>query len=291
MRTPEAKLVINCDDVLSSALISRCKNPVVTYGINEPFFDNASSTEIRESTFCRFCGEKLEYDFFHYGQLGIYRCPGCGWKRPYPDYCADHMILAEKGYCFDIGDNHICSGTDSPYNIYNTLSVYAAICGMKLPAESFKAAVESFDYGNNREEAFTINGARVQLYLAKNPVGFQQKIAMLVKDKKPKDILIKINDTFQDGKDVSWLWDVDFGYLKDGNAVTIAVAGSRRHDMALRLKYENIPCSTVRHMRQWLEQLSINGTGNIYIVVNYSGLAKTNRMLNKLQDSKKEELE
>lgn len=280
---PGAKLVINCDDVLSSALISQSGNQIITYGINEPVFDSASSPEIRESIFCRFCGEKLRYDFFHYGQLGIYCCPCCGWRRPYPDYSAENIIFIEKGYCFDIGGLHICSGITSPYNIYNTLSVYAVFCSLKLPVERFMGAVESFDYGNNREESFVINHAKVQLYLAKNPVGFQQKIAMLLKDEKPKDILIKINDTFQDGKDISWLWDVDFGHLRNANVETIAVTGSRRHDMALRLKYENIPCNTIRHMRHRLKQLSINGTGNIYIIVNYSGLMPVNHMLGILQ--------
>ena len=299
LSVPEAKLVINCDDVLSSALASECSNVVITYGINEQIFDSVISPEIHESIFCRFCGEKLKYDFFHYGQLGIYHCPSCGWKRTYPNCSVENIMLTEEGYCFDIycynihgndiygsdiDDLHICSGMDSPYNIYNTLSVYAALYGLEMSVEGFQDAVTTFDYRNDREEIFTINNAKVQLYLAKNPVGFQQKIGMLLKDVKPKDILIQINDTYQDGKDISWLWDVDFGHLRNVNASSITVTGSRRHDMALRLKYENISCNTIRCMRRKLKQLSANGTGNIYIIVNYSGLMPVNRMLSKLQD-------
>ena len=66
-----------------------------------------------------------------------------------------------------------------------------------------------------------------------------------LKRSKPKDIIIQINDTYQDGEDVSWLWDVDFQYLADSNAATITTCGTRKHDMGLRLKYEDIDCTSL----------------------------------------------
>ena len=73
---------------------------------------------------------------------------------------------------------------------------------------------------------------------------------MCWKDPKPKDIIIQINDTYQDGEDISWLWDVDFQYLADSNARSIITAGTRRHDMGLRLKYEDIPCGSTTDLRE-----------------------------------------
>ena len=153
----------------------------------------------------------------------------------------------------------------------------------------FKEMAESFDYGNNREEILMINGARVQLHLSKNPIGFQQKISLVLKDPKPKDIIIQINDTYQDGEDVSWLWDVDFQYLADSNAATITTCGTRKHDMGLRLKYEDIDCTSTNDMRSRVEELTENGTKNLYIIVNYSGLYRTNRMLKELAQNTKEQ--
>ena len=143
--------------------------------------------------------------------------------------------------------------------------------------------------GNNREEILMINGARVQLHLSKNPIGFQQKISLVLKDPKPKDIIIQINDTYQDGEDVSWLWDVDFQYLADSNAATITTCGTRKHDMGLRLKYEDIDCTSTDDMRSRVEELTENGTKNLYIIVNYSGLYRTNRMLKELAQNTKEQ--
>ena len=119
---------------------------------------------------------------------------------------------------------HIDSTARTPYNIYNTLSAYTALKTLGVGYARFKEMIESFDYGNNRESIFRINGARVQLHLAKNPIGFQQKVSLVLKDPKPKDIIIQINDTYQDGEDVSWLWDVDFQYLADSNACSIITA-------------------------------------------------------------------
>ena len=154
---------------------------------------------------------------------------------------------------------------------------------MDAPIAHFKETIESFDYGNNREDIYTINGARVQLHLAKNPIGFQQKISLVLKDPNPKDVIIQINDTYQDGEDVSWLWDVDFQYLADANVKTILTNGTRRHDMGLRLKYEDIPCNSTTDLKQSIVDLTTNGTKNLYVIVNYSGLYRTNHMLSELQ--------
>ena len=323
LSVPETKLILNCDDILSYTLTQDCQNPYVTYGISEQIFDDISRSEIRESIFCRSCGKKLSYDFFHYGQLGIYHCPNCGLKRPEPDYTAENIVLhdtarpsakpsagtMEKGQCaaasadyaaqvslsagrpvlsdrmysFTLGSMEISSQARSPYNIYNTLSAYAALCALQAPIKKFKQTIESFDYGNNRESVFTINGARVQLHLAKNPIGFQQKISLVLKDPDPKDVIIQINDTYQDGEDISWLWDVDFQYLANANAATITTNGTRRHDMGLRLKYEDISCSSTTDLRKTVEKLTAEGTKNLYVIVNYSGLYRTNHMLTELQ--------
>lgn len=280
---PNAKLIINCDDSLSAALAAHCSNPVITYGINEQIFDRASRSLIRESIFCRFCGEKLNYDFFHYGQLGYYHCPCCGWERPAQDYTAQDVLLRQQGYAFDLDNIHMDSHADCPYNVYNTLSAYAVLCAMDAPIKHFSAAVNTFDYSNNREGYFTINGACVQLHLAKNPVGFQQKVSLIQRDRMPKDIIIGINDHSQDGKDLSWLWDVDLTYLKTAHATSITTVGKRCHDVALRLKYEDIPCNSSKHLKHLLQRLAIHGTGNIYLIVNYSGLLPANRLLHQLQ--------
>lgn len=278
---PRAGLVLSCDDPLLCSLLPGCENPVVTYGISQPVFDSSARSDIREGCFCPFCGQRLEYDFFHYGQLGLWRCTGCGFQRPRPDYAASEIRFQKGRWSFCLGNIRIRSKARAPYSIFNTLAAYGALRALDIPLPHFKQALEDFDYGNKRENRFCLGRTRVQLHLAKNPVGFQQKLSLFLGDPAPKDLLIQINDTWQDGRDVSWLWDVDFCRLA-GKAASVTVCGSRRYDMALRLKYENISCCVAEDMAQAVKRISCRGSGNLYIIVNYSGLHAANRMLRQL---------
>src|SRR3989337_4236197 len=82
------------------------------------------------------------------------------------------------------------------------------------------------------------------MLLSKNPAGFNQSIDAIVnfhprggKDHTPRGctILLVLNDRIPDGRDVSWIWDVDFENLpKDSQ---IFISGDRAYDMELRIKY------------------------------------------------------
>ncbi|SHK91661.1 Mur ligase family protein [Hespellia stercorisuis] len=283
-KTPKMTLLINGDDVLSYTLAKESKHDFITYGINEQIFDSTSRSEIRESIFCRKCGHKLEYNFFHYGQLGDYHCPHCGLTRPEAAYAASNIHLSESGSTFDVGDRSFTTGAKAPYNIYNTLAAYAALRIAGLEAPHFENMIAHYDYGNNRESVFNIGGTNIQIHLAKNPIGFQQKISLVLKDPNPKDVMILINDEYQDGEDVSWLWDVDFQYLADANANSIIATGKRGYDMRLRLKYEDIPCEVSLDLENTIRDCIENRTDNLYLIVNYTGLYSTNALLKNLSN-------
>ena len=68
---------------------------------------------------------------------------------------------------------------------------------------------------------------------------------------------------------------------------TVAVTGNRRYDMELRLKYANIPCLVSEEPLKTVRGLLQTGTGNLYVIVNYSGLYRTGRLLKKLQRAEK----
>ncbi|MCI9337846.1 MAG: DUF1727 domain-containing protein [Lachnospiraceae bacterium] len=279
---PEAKLITNCDDICSFTLAAGCRNPKLTFGIGESIADDMPAGT-GESVFCPSCGCRLEYDFIHYGQLGSYHCPECGLKRPEPDMTVTEVVFEGGTYSFTLDGRRIISGAQAPYNIYNTLSVYTALLAVDGPRDGFEEAIKKFDYGNNRECAYQINGARVQLYLTKNPVGFQQKIFLIRRDPEPKDIVIQINDTVLDGEDVSWLWDVDFHYLHEASVASIVTVGTRGADMQVRLKYEDIASRLGRDVKETVEELTKRGSRNLYIITNYSGLYPTIKMLEDMQ--------
>lgn len=280
-KVPKMKVIVNGDDALSAYLAMHSGNAFTTYGISRSVINNAAS-EIREGRFCKYCGERLEYNFYHYSQLGDYRCPKCGFKRPEIDYDAEDVKVGDQ-LSFTVEDTHIVANYKGFYNVYNILAAYAGIRTAGLKAEHFNEMLRKFNPQNGRMEQFRIKGTGIILNLAKNPAGFNQNISAVMQDKTPKDIIIAINDNAQDGIDISWLWDVDFDLFEDESIKSITVSGIRCQDMRLRLKYVDIPSELESDVEKAIRRKVDNGTGNLYLLVNYTALFSTRNILKKLE--------
>ena len=268
---------------------------VVTYGISEQVKGaqgsaDGSSQEIREGQYCKRCGSRLEYDFYHYSQLGIYHCPKCGFGRPKIDFDACN-IDQKNGLSFDVKETEAADPAGTRihanyrgfYNIYNILACYAAVRTADIGTDHFDRMLDAYNPENGRNEQFTINGTKVLLNLAKNPAGFNQNISSVMEDRSPKDLIIVINDNAQDGRDISWLWDVDFDRLPDESCRSITVSGLRCQDMRLRLKYDSIKADLVDDVKSAIEQRLKDGCGNLYVLVNYTALYSTHIILKAME--------
>ncbi|TDP90249.1 UDP-N-acetylmuramyl tripeptide synthase [Leucobacter luti] len=92
-----------------------------------------------------------------------------------------------------------------------------------------------------RGEQLELDGQPLELVLVKNPAGFRLGLASFAAD--GVAAMIAINDQYADGRDMSWLWDVDFTSLQSGGVDT--VSGTRAWDMALRLEHDEVPVVAV----------------------------------------------
>lgn len=283
-KVPKMKVIVNGDDALSAYLAMDSGNPYVTYGISRPVMKNETN-EIREGRFCKRCGEKLSYSFYHYSQLGDYKCPKCGFARPDLDYDATDVKVDDQ-ISFCIEGKHIVANYKGFYNVYNILAAYAGVRTAGFSGEHFGDMLKKFNPENGRMEQFRIKGTGVTLNLAKNPAGFNQNISAVMQDKNPKDIIIAINDNAQDGTDISWLWDVDFDRLKDESIKSITVSGIRCQDMRLRMKYVDIPSFLEADVEKAILNRVGDGVGNLYVLVNYTALFSTRNILKKLEGEK-----
>lgn len=124
-KVPKMQIIVNGDDALSAYLAMDSGNPYVTYGISKPVIKSAAN-EIREGRFCKRCGEKLEYRFYHYSQLGDYYCPKCGFARPKPDFDAEDVKVGDQ-LSFCVEGKHIVANYKGFYNVYNILAAYAGV--------------------------------------------------------------------------------------------------------------------------------------------------------------------
>ena len=88
-----------------------------------------------------------------------------------------------------------------------------------------------------------------------------------------------------DGKDVSWIWDVDFEklLLLGGKIDKLIVGGMRADDMALRLKYAGFDPEQISVCRDFGELLE-NCAGQekpVYIMPNYTAMLHMRELLSK----------
>ena len=129
--------------------------------------------------------------------------------------------------------------------IHNVLNLTAAIAlveeimnteNLKIDRRKLICAVEKIQPAFGRGEKIKINGKEIEIILVKNPAGFRTNLRNFEPEK--YDTMIAINDNYADGRDMSWLWDVDFSVLR--HAGVQAISGNRAYDMALRLFHDDV---------------------------------------------------
>ena len=123
------------------------------------------------------------------------------------------------------------------YNLLNAaaaLSLVRQITGEKAELTTLLGTLSDVAPAFGRGETIVIDGTPIELILVKNPSGF--RLSLLSFADGTADTMIAINDNYADGRDVSWLWDVDVSRLEQ----VAVVSGVRAHDMALRLEYDDI---------------------------------------------------
>ena len=78
------------------------------------------------------------------------------------------------------------------------------------------------------------------MLLIKNPAGANEVVRTLEQGGVPPLLLVALNDAIADGKDVSWIWDVDFEPLLE-RADRVVASGERAAELALRFVYGGLP--------------------------------------------------
>lgn len=171
------------------------------------------------------------------------------------------------------------------YNVYNSaaaISLVRSILDDKTDTKKIIHSLSSVKPAFGRGESISINGATLELILVKNPSGF--RLGLKSFDPASRDTMIAINDNYADGRDMSWLWDVDFTTLKSGSVS--CVSGVRAYDMALRLQYDEVSVGTIdTDLISSLNQFVISSSGKAKrIYCTYTAMLAIRKRLSKLAE-------
>lgn len=279
--SPQTTLVVCGDDPLSYGVAVRAHKAgtrVISFGIAEDL--GLAPDRVPEARFCQACGTELTYKYRAYAQLGCYTCPTCGFARPTLDFSATAVKASRDGVSFDAMRTatgqawHVQASFGGVYMAYNLLAASSLAHLMGVDAACFQRALDAYHPNNGRLQRFAVGGREVVLNLAKNPTGFNQNLSLLDADNRDKAVFIVINDNPNDGRDISWIWDVDFERLAgEGAPLRVIAGGLRANDVQVRLKYAGVKAQLAGNVAEALEQVSeLDSQYPLYVLTNYSAL-------------------
>lgn len=196
-------------------------SPVYYYGVKK-LLSKKDIPHEADSIYCPKCSSKLTFSAIAYSHIGNFSCPKCVFSQP------EFVDLTER---MDIP----LEGLFNRYNFSAVALLLNKVFG--LSNEKFKTLIKDYQAGFGRQEMIDFENKKVIIQLSKNPVGFNQSIELLREIKnKPKTVLLALNDRIPDGRDISWIWDVNFESLVS-IADKIFVVGDRAYDLGIRLQY------------------------------------------------------
>jgi lipid II isoglutaminyl synthase (glutamine-hydrolysing) len=235
---PDARLVLNGDDPQIGSL---ARTGARVYGVDDPSVARPALQHAADSKYCVRCGTPYHYAAAYVGHLGDYRCPNCGYARPPLDVVArDVELRGLEGAAFTLaapeGTTRVELGLPGLYNVYNALGAAALALELGIAVDEVRAGLGRFSAAFGRFERIAVGDRRLLMLLIKNPAGANEAIRTLVEGGASKVVVVALNDAIADGRDVSWIWDVDFEPLVDGLDRLVAT-GTRAAELALRFAY------------------------------------------------------
>jgi len=279
-RLDSGTVIYNADDPLVSD-VGRLHPAGRAFGIEDSGHSGTALEHAADGRYCYRCGIPYTYTAVHLAHLGAYRCPSCGTTRPAPEVTAERIQLhraAGGTFALRASSESVLIQSRLPglYNVYNVLAAAAAALALGVPLEEIATTVASFRPAFGRGEEILIEGQRVMMLLAKNPAGFNEVLRTVTASGKPIVGVIAINDLIADGRDISWLWDVDFELLA-GRCRAVVLSGLRAPEMAVRLKYAGLNGAAVavepdleRAVRLGLSHL--DGGETLYVMPTYTAM-------------------
>ena len=216
-----------------------------------------------DSHSCPKCGDLFEWD-----EESHFHSPTCSFETPKSLVSPDQRLVSQ------IKDSISLPGS---WNQSNAFLAYVSCKKYDLEDEMIFNSWKDVLEVSGRNAIFNLDDDRtVQLFLAKNPAGWNETLRY-ISDEPADATIFAFNCNIADGKDPSWLYDVDFE-----NAILehVTVFGERATDMEVRLCVAGKEVNVANGLKEALAHNAFAKHTNL--VASYTQFLTLSRMLPKL---------
>ncbi|MGZ4704673.1 MAG: MurT ligase domain-containing protein [Acidimicrobiales bacterium] len=235
------------------AIVANADDPLIVWSTadRDVTWVRAGLEWTADATTCMWCGATIRFP------PSGWQCDGCGRHRP-----PNATPTTDAGLDLDLE----LPGRSARANAMMALSTLRLV---GVPAGAAIESLRRIRSIEGRYEVFRYRGVELRLHLAKNPAGWCDTLDLISGDLDP--VIVALNARVQDGRDPSWIWDVNFEQLRGRRVVCV---GERSADLAVRLAYADVDAVEVSSLRQAAELI---GHGTIHVIANYSAFQQIRR--------------
>jgi UDP-N-acetylmuramyl tripeptide synthase len=249
-------------------VVANADDPLIAWaagGAQEVTWVAAGQRWHEDSWCCPVCGSHLRRD-----DLG-WRCGECTFARPPARWVLDDgAVIDAAGQVREL--SLALPGRANRSNAVMALAV-ADIFGADL--DQALQAMRGVTSVAGRYTLVARRGRQLRLLLAKNPAGWLEAFDVLTEG--PSPVLLAVNAQGPDGKDTSWLWDVDYRVLRGR---PVLVTGERRLDLAVRLEADRVSFELADGVDDAVDRVP---PGSLDVIANYTAFQHIRSVLGRAQ--------
>lgn len=213
-------------------VIANAEEPLIVWAARKAravVWVDTQSVWHQDSVLCPECGAGLVRTQPTDDQPGHWACTGCDLAKPRATWrVAGETIITPDGSVVEPRLR-----VPGSFNVSNAACALAAAAELGVPVETALVGMRTVASPAGRFATAKFGSTTARLVLAKNPAGWAEALPITKTD----TVVLAIDSVAADGKDVSWLWDVDFEQLAGR---TVVASGPRAHDLAVRLLYAEV---------------------------------------------------
>lgn len=247
-------------------IVANADDPLVVWSAgtatNVVWVDTATSWNA-DSALCPACGAVLTRSEATPESPGAWDCPGCDLSEPTASYRV-------RGASIVLPDGRLVEPAlqvPGSFNVANAACALSAAVAFGVDADAALTGMRTVTAPAGRFATARFGHTTARLLLAKNPAGWAEALPLAASD----PVILAIDSVAADGKDVSWLWDVDYEQLAGR---TVIATGPRAQDLAVRLSYAEVAHRVVPDLRAALAE----HPGEVDVIATYTPFQRLLKM-------------